>query len=849
MRTQSRPESPKGRRVGYMGALILATLTLLAGFSVYLVMEQQSRAILGQSLGNLLQEKIHVFSQEISQPHGIDSPAAIKYRHPLILAVQEINKNPEDKQAQDQLLRISTLLMQETFLAISVFDNKGTLRLRLGKESDAVALRMPLDTEYPSALMWKGQFIIHAHIALRDRGQVIGQIVTEMAMPRLTEVFQTTQTIGATGEFVICKALQNDAQNMQCFINGFQNQRFFEKQARVIDGVQLPMDHALRGESGLVFANDYRSEPVTAAYAPVGTTGLGMVLKIDQSELYAPITASLKFIIPLLVMLVVVGVLLLRWLVTPLVQSLVSSERAATNTNLDLEKSRERFRQVIDNAPYSIHEMDQEGKIVSVNPAGLIMARVATEDEIVGTDYLEQNVSMKDRDRVASYMATGLHGETSVFEYTGISGRIFQANFVPLVDAEKNTIHIMGWTQDITQAKLHSEHMQRSQKMDALGKLTGGISHDFNNMLGIILGYTEMLAESLAEQPTLAGFVDEIHKAGERGAKLTRRLQGFSRHSQSDKNILDVNELLSGMQLMLEKTLTARIDLKIVYAKQLWPILLDASELEDAIINISINAMHAIEGTGHFSIETENVQLGKAAAHTLNLEPGDYILLSLTDTGCGMNEGVKEKIFDPFYTTKGDKGTGLGLSQVLSFVARSKGAVHVTSEPGTGTRFELYFARAHLEDDTTDTDHPANIQHGQNKSTDAAKEADFDGTETILVVDDEEGLLNLVSKLLLRRGYTVFTASGGSEALKILDTETIDLMLSDIIMPKMDGFELVAIVRERYPAVKIQLASGYADRVIDPDSDDVDDVTARENWLHKPYSAKLLSKRLRELLD
>jgi len=377
------------------------------------------------------------------------------------------------------------------------------------------------------------------------------------------------------------------------------------------------------------------------------------------------------------------------------------------------------------------------------------------------------------------------------------------------------------------------EKLRRSQKMEALGKLTGGIAHDYNNMLGIIMGYAELVEEQVKDQPELAEFVNEIYHAGKRGANLTQKLLSFSRQKSSDADMLDINAVLHEQQHMLEKTLTARITLKLELAEDLWRVWLDRNDLEDSIINMSINAMHAIEGNGKLTIETRNEIITKIDAESLQIEPGDYILLSITDTGTGMDQLTKEKIFDPFYSTKGEKGTGLGLSQVYGFVERSHGSIQVYSELGHGTRLTLYFPRD-LE--------------GENEeySEEINNEIKLTGTETILIVDDEPALVKLSFTILTKAGYHVITAGSAKEALEILEHESksVDVLLSDVIMPDMDGYQLAAIVIKKYPNIKIQMASGFSD---DRHLDIIDD-NFREALLNKPYHSTALLKRIRELL-
>jgi len=378
------------------------------------------------------------------------------------------------------------------------------------------------------------------------------------------------------------------------------------------------------------------------------------------------------------------------------------------------------------------------------------------------------------------------------------------------------------------------QQLRHSQKMDALDKLSGGIAHDYNNMLGVVTGYAELLAAKLSGQPKLYKYVQEIQHAGERGAKLSKKLLAFSKKKFSDADVVMLNEVLKDEQHMLEKTLTSRIKLVFELAEDLWPTYLDTGDLEDAIVNLSINAMHAMAMGGQLTIKSWNEHINSYQANSLQIKPGDYVLLSVTDTGCGMEATIKEQIFEPFFTTKGDQGTGLGMSQVYGFMERSNGVIKVYSEPGEGTQFVLYFPRYHeggkiINDNIIEDIHPINLQ----------------GSESILLVDDEPALLDLASDVLTQQGYTVHCANNGKQALEILAHQAIDLLLTDVIMPEMDGYQLAAAVQEQYPGIKILLASGFTD---ERHMDLVDD-ELHKNLISKPYNIQTLLIKVRELLN
>jgi len=389
-------------------------------------------------------------------------------------------------------------------------------------------------------------------------------------------------------------------------------------------------------------------------------------------------------------------------------------------------------------------------------------------------------------------------------------------------------------SQDITLLKQQEELLERTKKMDALGKLTGGISHDFNNILGVIIGYSDLLKELIPEKSELAGYVSQIKRAGERGSNLTRRLSSFSRKDSTDADQLNINEVLHLQQDLLQRSLTVRIKLILDLEDEVWPVWLNRNDLEDSILNLSINAMHAMEkmsSGASLTIRTTNSSIDQLDAKFLDLPAGDYIQLCISDTGSGIEDADKEKLFDPFFSTKGEKGTGLGLSQVFGFVKRASGAIRVYSELDQGSRFVLYFPRY---DGTTET--PLSSIAPLNQT---------EGLESILIVDDEEPLRELGSTLLRKQGYRTFTANGGSQALQILNQEHIDLVLSDVVMPDMDGYQLASIVSEKFPHIKIQLTSGF--------SDDKHLEYPKKNWhgrlIHKPYHAATLYRAIWDLLN
>lgn len=502
----------------------------------------------------------------------------------------------------------------------------------------------------------------------------------------------------------------------------------------------------------------------------------------------------------------------------------------------DLHDKEQEQSEILNNILDGVMTVDHSGVILSCNKSAEKLFGYHKE-EIIGLNINLIIVQTDTHKNIQHYFiidndkTKGLHQELTA-KRKDDSTFLLSLSVVELPKRKSEKPRFIVSCHDLTDIKVHEELLRRSQKMDALGKLTGGIAHDYNNILGIILGYAELLHPYRHDANKIKEYSDSIIHAAERGAKLVKKLLAFSRYKKPDLSMVDINRLLRDQQHMLEKTLTAKHKLSLDLVDDIWLVELDEGDLEDAIINMCINAMHAMNVGGQLTISTSKEQLNEFDVHDLGLKAGNYLLLSIADTGCGMDSDTREKIFDLFYTTKGELGTGLGLSQVYGFVERSGGFIKVYSDPGHGSRFSLYFPRSMQP-----------IVTGQNTVMDPA--LDLNGDESILVVDDEQDMAELNRQLLMAHGYRVLTANDGIQALRILENERIDLIVSDVIMPNMDGFQLAIQVRKLYPKIKLQLLSGYTDN-----HDKGMVVQAlQKNMLNKPYTSKTLLSRIRILLD
>ncbi len=369
-------------------------------------------------------------------------------------------------------------------------------------------------------------------------------------------------------------------------------------------------------------------------------------------------------------------------------------------------------------------------------------------------------------------------------------------------DAKGSLLTSCGLMQDITEQTELKERMRNSQKMDALGKLTGGIAHDYNNMLGVIIGYSEILEKQLIEQPTLCNYAKQITNSAQKGAKLTNKLLSFSKKNNVIITCKVINELIEGYKEVIQKLLTSTITLQLNLASDLWCSNIDTYAFDDMLLNLCINAKYAMPKGGILTISTKNKSLSANEAKSLNLSGKDYTVLSIEDNGHGMPEEVKQQIFDPFFTTKGEQGTGLGLSQVFSFINASSGAIKVTSQLDKGSKFDIYLPKC-LENKSEPKPKPKSA----GVITTNISNSTID--KTILVVDDEEALVDLLTTILIDEGYQVLSATNGMEAISILKEHVVDLLLTDILMPKMNGYQLAEQTQALYPQMPIILTSGY----------------------------------------
>jgi PAS domain S-box-containing protein len=504
----------------------------------------------------------------------------------------------------------------------------------------------------------------------------------------------------------------------------------------------------------------------------------------------------------------------------------------------ELRRSEERYRDLVENARDIIYEHDLEGNYTVVNKAG---------EQVTGYTLLETlRLNLSDLiapefiDKARQMLVRKLAGESVTayeLELVSKSGRRMAVEVNSrLVFHDGVPVGVQGIARDVTERKQLEEQLRQSQKLEAIGQLAGGVAHDFNNLLTVIGGYSDLVLQRLPESSPLLASVTEIKKAGDRASALTRQLLAFSRKQMLQPSVLDLNSVVSSLERMLRRLIGENIDLVTITAPDLGQVKADPGQLDQVIINLIVNARDAMPAGGKLTVQTANVELGEEYSQNhLPCVPGNYIMLAVTDTGTGMDAETQSRIFEPFFTTKpAGKGTGLGLSTAYGIVKQSGGNIWVYSEVGKGTIFRIYLPRV---------DEPADESEVAGKCVQPPPR----GSETILLVEDEEQVRQIAQQILTSLGYNVLTATNGQEALAIAQgyPKDIDLTITDVVMPQLGGRELIERLALLRPEMKVLYMSGYTNDAIVRHG-----LLAEQlQFIQKPFSADGLARKIRNVLD
>lgn len=513
-----------------------------------------------------------------------------------------------------------------------------------------------------------------------------------------------------------------------------------------------------------------------------------------------------------------------------------------------LQQSTERLRAVLNAAVDGIVLIDPAGIIQSVNPSVQKMFGYAPE-ELVGHNVkiLMPSPWREEHDGyLARYQATG---EARIIGIgREVKGQRRDGSTFPLDLAVSEVRHggevfYLGTLRDISERVRLETEIRQSQKMEAIGRLAGGVAHDFNTLLGTIRGYSEMLLSAMPQEEILRRHVEQIHRAALRGAQLTRQLLLFSRRQEVQAQAVDLGRLLGDLEVMLDRLIGEDIEVIRQIESQLHPVWGDPGELHQVVLNLVVNACDAMPSGGSLHLGLRNLEVERElAVEGGRLPPGPYVLLQVADTGVGMGEEVRRRIFEPFFTTKEPgKGTGLGLSTVHAIVRRSHGGITVESQPGQGTTFRLYLPRAGEapRKEAEPVAQPEEVAPAHDGSR---------GRETILLVEDDDMFRGLLRQVLESQGYQVLTAENPMEALALVAAhgEDIQLLLSDMVMPGGTGADLAQKLGDQYPGMKVVLMSGYTDDAL---ASREADMTTADAFLEKPFATQDLLRLIRELLS
>ncbi len=504
-----------------------------------------------------------------------------------------------------------------------------------------------------------------------------------------------------------------------------------------------------------------------------------------------------------------------------------------------LRESEARFRLFYEQAPVAYQSLDEDGHILAVNDAWLT-ALGYTREAVVGTSFVSFLADDGPIHFEEHFALLKTKGECHGVEFTlrCRDNSTILASFEARVSREGDgKILITHWVfVNITERKLLEEQFLHAQKMESVGRLAGGVAHDFNNMLGVIIGHAEAAMQHTTPDSAIPGDLKAILDAAQRSAGLTHQLLAFARKQTVSPVALWLNDSLANMRTMLQRLIGEDIELVWKPGRALWSVKIDPSQLDQVLANLAVNARDAMEGSGQLIVETANATFDEdwCARHP-HYALGDYVMLAVSDTGVGMDAYVREHIFEPFFTTKGlGKGTGLGLATIYGIVKQNGGLIDVQSESGRGTTIKIFLPRTEA------------AVFVENKG-DGAGEAPTGGTETILLVEDEAAILNLARTVLQKNGYTVLTSMSPVEAVSIFDSyeHTIDLLISDVVMPGMNGNELREQILARSPSIQVLFMSGYT-------ADAIAQHGLLEEGIHflqKPFMTRDLLQKVREALQ
>ena len=667
----------------------------------------------------------------------------------------------------------------------------------------------------------------------------------------LYPLLETWPAPSASGEAVLVRRDGDEA----VFLNRLRGRKDSAANFRVpMSRTDIAAVEAARGKEGNIEALDYRGVPVFAAVRRVPDTPWYLVAKMDEDEVQAPVRRrSLVLGLDAVLLILAVGVIIVLWwrrqqLLFYRERYEAELERRAVEERAAqaLQESESRFRAIFEQAAIGMADSSLDARFIRLNQRFCEIMGYSRQ-ELLGLTFREIT-HPDDLARDEQLVAQLLRGERSSFavekRYLRKDGGVVWANLMLSLHRSPSgdPLHFVAVVEDITgqkRAEDERRYLERqllqAQKMESVGRLAGGVAHDFNNHLTVINGYCAMLLNEMGPGDPQREQVEEILLAGNRAATLTQQLLAFSRKQVAEPRVISLNDVAAEAGKMLSRLIGDDIEIVTHFDPGLGAVVADPSQVNQVLMNLAINARDAMPDGGRIVIETSNTYLdeGYAAQHA-GVEPGPYALLSITDTGAGMTQEVMQHIFEPFFTTKGmGVGTGLGLSTVYGIVKQAGGWIWVYSEPGKGSTFKVYLPRA----GGTPEPFPAPVSAAET----------LRGTETVLVVEDQAEVRKLTLAMLESQGYRLLEAANGSEALSLCERYPgpIHLLITDVVMPGMTGKELATLLLALRPSLKTLYTSGYtADAIVHQGM--LDPGVA---YLPKPFSPAQLAAKVREVLS
>jgi PAS domain S-box-containing protein len=826
-----KPGASDATRITGLSAALLTTFAIAVGITAFgLLKNSYERSAINNiwhtastsALGiSTMLDKIVLLNQSVAT------------RPSIVSSMSGMNGPGENPAALAALRREAGNFKELGFSSVQIFSAAGKLIVSsgnvVGTEADVSA--EIVQSPDKGSLLWKDGFVFRTEHTLVDGERYVGKIVIERALDSFNAFMGQAQRVSQTGDLVLCT---REGDSMTCFPGRDGEVKSRQPIFRDSGEPASPVARALLGESGSTSLTDKHGRLALMGYSPIPAYHLALVQQVDASELYLPLRENLPWLAGAVALFIAVGTLLLRKWVRPLVSRIASERR--------------RMEAILDNTNDAFLTVSSTGVVTDWNAAAERLLGW-TAAEATGRDFTELFIAVAERKArfldVQRFLAegpgmsdAGRRMEITVINRLGAAIPV-EISAAPFHDGRE--LALGAFLRDLRPERAAEQELERArlalvqaQKLDAVGKLTGGVAHDFNNVLQVLKGSLQLIQLENENRYKVQARANTAMGAVERGAKLASQLLAFARKQPLQPAVINLGRVVRDMNDLLQRALGESIEVETVVSAGLWHTLIDPHQLEQVVLNLAINARDAMDGRGKLTLELGNASLDDDyVRHEPELRAGQYVMLAISDTGCGMQPHVAERAFEPFFTTKPEgKGTGLGLSMAYGFVKQSGGHIRIYTEAGHGTTIKIFLPRSHEKEDQVSL---------------PRLEAVDGGKETILVVEDDLSVQATTIELLGQLGYTVLKADNADAALALIEQGArIDLLFTDVVMPgTLRSPELARLAAEQLPGLKVLFTSGYTQNAIvhggrlDPGV----------HLLSKPYSREQLARKIRSLLD